>query len=133
MKKRLKVYHEEPLYPAWAAREQASAAVASTFCGAIFTGEDLPIKTLQEQLEDCAQAGQKLQKEMVFAGDTSTLTKIGESVSKVDPWQNAPATKNDWTKRELASLLYGVYNFGEGDWKNVLLEDPDCVVSKRSL
>jgi hypothetical protein len=37
-----------------------------------------------------------------------------------------------WTKSELASLIFTMYQMGEGDWNNILLEDPSKQLEKRS-
>jgi hypothetical protein len=37
-----------------------------------------------------------------------------------------------WTKSELASLIFIIYHMGEGDWKNILLENPSNQLEKRS-
>jgi len=53
------------------------------------------------------------------------LKTVKEDLDKHNSKAGARGTKSPWTNKEIASLIYGVFRFGENDW-NELKEVFEC-------
>lgn len=56
----------------------------------------------------------------MVSSDLPTKEEIMQKISREVKSDELP----QWSRQELASLIFNVYYMGEGDWKSICVEDP---------